>query len=130
MLSRKKSLVFDPNVRSPSASPGPRAHWPCDHGPRTMRLDVDGLCFAIASWTRRAPWRLFASYHPLTVRTAGVTFSRCGATLRALPEGVLGAVCHHVVPERRAALEIQLVGVRQRAHREKERVAVVGAIVE
>ena len=37
---------------------------------------------------------------------------------------------HHVVPERRGALEVLLVGVRQRAQVHEERVAVVGAEVE
>ena len=68
-----------PDRRSPSASPEPRLHCPCDHGPSTMRLDVFGLCFSMLSCTISAPRRLFASYHPLTARTAGFTSRRCGS---------------------------------------------------
>src|SRR5690349_20305429 len=52
------------------------------------------------------------------------------AEASSLPEGVVGAMRHHVVPEWRGALEVEPVRVGERSHREKKSVAVVRAEIE
>ena len=130
MLSRKKSPVFEPNLKiaervAGTASPlavRPRAE---DDAVR-RRWDSARDRFVNAQRAVEIV-RVVPSAHGEHSRRDVPEMRRDFARL---PEGVQRPVRHHVVPERRAALDVQFVGVRQRPHREEERVAVVGAVAE
>ncbi len=83
MLSVKKSSVFDPQANTPSVSPLPRFHWPCDHGPITSRLTSPGFCFSAAAYALSAPHWFSVSNQPPTQSIAALRFFRCGLALRA-----------------------------------------------